>query len=463
MPKEDPVRVNEVRVSIVVVELLVLMAASACASSGARPAPAAPSAPALVSRAQPEDDRPLGQEDADEPTGILTLPQAAALALARNPELAALSLELRAREGAVVQASARPNPVLEASVEDFAGTGAARGSSRSQSTVQLGQLFELGGKRPARTRLAARAVDLARWDYDARRNVIRGQVAQAYLDVLTAQERGVVTADIVRLAERVSSTVAERVRAGKVAPIEETRARAALATTRLELDRVRRELEAARRRLAATWGSEDPRFDAVDGTLDAVITVPSQEELAARLSRNPELARWDSEILQRRAALDLEEARRIPDVALSGGPRWLNESRDLAFVLFATVPLPIYNRNEGAIEEARQRLAKGERERGVAGLRLTTALTETYRALSTAAAEIATLKTEVLPAAQEAFEAVNEGYRFGKFGLVDVLEAQRTFFEARSRMLRALSEYHKALAEVERLTNAPLTAGMREG
>jgi outer membrane protein TolC len=140
---------------IVVVELLVLMAASACASPRPSSSLAAPSSLAHVSAARLGDDRPREEQDADEPTGVLTLGQATARALARNPELAALSLERRAREEAVVQASARPNPFLEASVEDFAGTGAG-----------------------------ARAVYLARGEYEARRNVIRGQVAQAYLDVL---------------------------------------------------------------------------------------------------------------------------------------------------------------------------------------------------------------------------------------------------------------------------------------
>lgn len=279
------------RAVIVVVELLVVMAASACASPRLSSAPSAPSSLAVAGAAEPEADRPREPTGAGEPTGVLTLGQAMALALARNPELGALTLELRAREGAVVHASVRPNPILGASVEYFGGTGATRGFSSSESTVQLGQLFELGGKRPARTRLAARAVDLARWDYAAKRNAVRGEAVQAYLDVLTAQERQTLTLDIVRLAERVTTTVAERVRAGKVPPIEETRARAALASTRLERERVGRELEAARRRLAATWGSEDPRFDAVEGRLDTATTAPSHEELAARPSGHAELDR----------------------------------------------------------------------------------------------------------------------------------------------------------------------------
>lgn len=240
-----------------------------------------------------------------------------------------------------------------------------------------------------------------------------------------------------------------------MAPIEETRAGAALASTRLELARVERELEAGRRRLAATWGSASPRFDAVAGRLSETAPIPALEELAARLSRNPELVRWETEFEQRRAALELERARAVPDVTIGAGPRWLSESRDLAFVVGVSVPLPLFNRNEGAVEEARRRLEKADYEREAARVRLTAALGDVYRSLSIATAEVATLQAEILPAAQAAFDAVNEGYRFGKFGLLDVLDGQRALFEARGRLVRALSDYHRAAAEAARLVNAP--------
>ncbi|NIQ01614.1 MAG: hypothetical protein GWM98_15520, partial [Nitrospinaceae bacterium] len=52
---------------------------------------------------------------------------------------------------------------------------------------------------------------------------------------------------------------------------------------------------------------------------------------------------------------------------------------------------------------------------------------------------------------------INEGYRFGKFGFLDVLDSQRTLFEARARYLKTLARYHQAVAEVERLTGEPLS------
>ena len=66
------------------------------------------------------------------------------------------------------------------------------------------------------------------------------------------------------------------------------------------------------------------------------------------------------------------------------------------------------------------------------------------------------MKSAVLPGAQSAFDAATEGFRQGKFGYLEVLDAQRTFFEARGRHIEALSAYHKAVADTERLIGGGL-------
>ena len=91
-------------------------------------------------------------------------------------------------------------------------------------------------------------------------------------------------------------------------------------------------------------------------------------------------------------------------------------------------------------------------------MRVLTELAATYAELSSAFAEATTLQNDVLPGAQSAFEAFSEGYRQGKFGFLDVLDAQRTLFEARGRYLEALTAYHRAVADMERLIGEPLEA-----
>ncbi|HEY5866831.1 MAG TPA: TolC family protein [Candidatus Tectomicrobia bacterium] len=392
------------------------------------------------------------------PTGALILSQAQALALLQHPRLAAFGWEARAGEARTLQASLRPNPEVGIEVENFAGSGALRGFRGTEITIHLGQLIELAGKRQKRTRVAALERDLVAWDYEAARIEVLTQVTQAFVEVLSAQERLRLNLELVRLAEQVRRTAAERVRAGKVSPVEETRAQVALSTSRIAAERTQRELDAARARLVVTWGGRTPAFDRVEGTLEPIPPIPSAARLAERIAQNPDIARWVTEMAQRQAALDLARAQRVPDPTLRGGVRYLRETSDTALVMDFSIPLPVFNRNQGGVGEAHARLAKAEEERRTAEGQVRTALADAYGALASAFVEATRLHTEVLPGAQQAFDATSEGYRQGKFGFLEVLDAQRTLFESRGRYLEVLAAYHRAVAEVERVIGEPLGA-----
>ncbi|MEX0805349.1 MAG: TolC family protein [Candidatus Binatia bacterium] len=393
----------------------------------------------------------------EEPTGALTLRQALALALMRNPELAAFAWEVRAGEARTLQAGLFPNPEIGVEVENFAGSRELRGFRGSETTIQFSQLIELGGKRLKRSRAAGLERDLAAWNYETKRLDVFTRVAQSFVETLSAQERVALNEELVRLAEQVFKTVAERVQAGKVSPVEETRAKVALSSSRIALERARRELDAAKNALVATWGSTRVSFERVDGKLDVVAPIPTAEQVAQRLQQNPDLARWVTEIAQREAAVDLESARRIPDLTMGIGPRYFNETNDQAMMMEFSIPLPFFDRNQGGYLEARYRLAKANEERRAAEAQVRAALGEAYGTLSAAFTEATALKNEVLPGASSAFEAASEGYRQGRFGILDVLDAQRTLFEARGQYLEALGAYHKSVAQVERLIGEPLS------
>jgi len=83
---------------------------------------------------QPPDAVPLAQAVIN-PTSVLTLPQAQALALLQHPRLAAFGWEVRAGEARTLQASLPPNPELGIEVEDFAGSGALQGLRGTEITV----------------------------------------------------------------------------------------------------------------------------------------------------------------------------------------------------------------------------------------------------------------------------------------------------------------------------------------
>lgn len=396
------------------------------------------------------------------PTDSVSLRDAVALALLHSPDLAAFAWETRALEARILQAGRPPNPVIGVVAEDI-GASRLRSSTvgseqviQPQTTVQLSQILELGGKRTARRNLAARTRDLAAWDYEAARIDVLTQVTHAFIDVLAAQEMVTLTAQTTRLVEQVQQSVGARVVAGVVSPIEETRADVALATVRVESNRALRLLDAGRRRLASYWGASEAVFPAASGHLDVAPELPSIAELMTRLADNPDLARWAVEILEREAALAAEQSKRLPDVTVTGGYRRFTDLRSNAFVVGGSLPMPVFDRNSGGIREAKSRLAKAYEERRAAEARVSARLAEAYRALASAHDEVTALRTTVLPGSRQTFEAVTEGYRLGKFGYLDVLDAQRTMIAAGGQYLRALSDYQKAVADVERLIGAPL-------
>jgi cobalt-zinc-cadmium efflux system outer membrane protein len=409
------------------------------------PAFVAPASAGAAPRAEP-----------DEPTGMLRLRDALALALLRNAALAADSYELRAREAALLQAGALPNPTLSLEVEDVAGSGDFSGVEQAQTTLLLGQLIELGGKRAARIEVAAAERDLAAWDYEVRRIDVFAGTAGAFVDVLAAQERLRLADEVLELARSVQHVASLRKREGLASPAEEIRAGVATDVAGVEREHAEHELETARQKLAAFWSGEAPRFERAEGALDALPQPPSPEEIERRLLASPSLALWQAELARRHARRAGAQSQRVPDLIVFAGPRRLSGPEDTALVAGVSVPLPLWNRNRGAIEESEHRIAKLAAEQRSARVLAATDLATARVALVAAVEESHLLRTRVLPGIESAVDVMRRGYEQGRFAQIEVLEAERARVAAREQYLRALVEAHRSASEIERLTGAPL-------
>jgi cobalt-zinc-cadmium efflux system outer membrane protein len=246
------------------------------------------------------------------------------------------------------------------------------------------------------------------------------------------------------------------VRAGAVSPVEEERARVNLERVRLQLAREARALELARAQLAATWGEPSPQFTRALGELDTLAPTPDVARLEAAVSDSPELARWNAEIGQREAALALERARRIPDVTVSVGGRYYADGDDAGLVAGVSVPLPLFDRNRGGVLDAGHRVARTRAEQRLADVSVRAALRARYQELLAAREEIAALRDRIIPHAERVFSETRRGYAIGLFRHVEVLDAQRTLFDARRELLDALTAFHLAAIDLERITGVPL-------
>lgn len=401
---------------------------------------------------------------AAEPTQLgvpaeLTLREALRLALSANPRLQALEWELRKAEGRTRQAGARPNPELSFDLENIGGSSAG-----SEATLSVGQLLELGGKRSARVGAARAEQQVVSLDIQTERLVLFGEVSTRFIEALAAERSFTLSDEEIRAAEEAAATNAQRVRAGAAHPVERRRADVELANLRLERAILQSEVSLARSRLSSTWGEPEPRFERLIGLLDSLPPLPSIDSVRSRAEASPVLARWRAEREARERRLDLERARRIPNVTPMAGVRTLSDGAERTFVGGVSLPLPIFDRNRGAIDEASASLRQAPLGEAQARLELRRSLTESHVTLRRARDKLDAIRRDVLPEAARAFEEMRVGYERGRFSYLDLLEARRTWLRARREELQTLLAAHLAFAELERLVGARLESDPnREG
>jgi cobalt-zinc-cadmium efflux system outer membrane protein len=391
-----------------------------------------------------------------EPSGDLTLRRAVALTLLNSPELKAFALQVRAAEARSVEAGLWTNPELEFEMDEFGGTGERSGTDAAEFAVSLGQTFPLGGDIERRRDLAGYRAQLAGWDYEAARIGVLTELAQRYVSVLAEQQSLAVAEEELKLAEAVLATTRKRVEAGAARPIERIRARVPVAQAEVRVKRSRRSLEAVRRQLALMWNQPSPAFGAVAGDLDRIAEPPAPEALAMLINQNPQVARWAVEVSARRAEEAFAKADRMPDVTGRIGVKQFNELDETALVMSLSLPLPIFDRNQGDIQAARLDVAAAEQRQREAEARLERQISAAWTQLANAYDEAVVLRERALPAATEAFGVTRAAFEQGDVAFLDVLDAERTLVELHRQRVAALADYHTAVAEIEGLIGRSL-------
>jgi cobalt-zinc-cadmium efflux system outer membrane protein len=407
--------------------------------------------PAGHAPAQNTNDLPLASGTTCPATSApLTLAQALQLAQDHNPGLSAARHALAATDGALQQARVWPNPQLAVEMED------TRRATRT-TTYTVSQTLELGGKRRARTDAAQLAQDIARQQLAARASSLRGEVTLAWLEVLHNGERLTLARHSASLAERMAQSTGRRVQAGKLPPMEQTRAQVAAASVALEVSQAESEWRIGRHRLAALLG-RGTCAGQPEGDGDVLPPQPEIGQVVRRAATAPMVRLASLEVDRRQALSAIERSKQTPDVTLSLGSKRDEEAARNALVIGVSMPLPLFDRNQGNLLEALRRTDEARDELAAAELHAQTAAAEGFETLRHARAEALSLRQEVLPAARQAYDLATRGFALGKFGLTEVLDAQRTLFDTQTRTLRALSAAHRAATALDALLGPDLTS-----
>lgn len=373
----------------------------------------------------------------------LSLSDALSFAIKANPDIAVAIREREAIAGTKVQAATRPNPFVSTSIQD------TRSATR-QIYLQLNQEMELGGKRAARMDAADAFYNKADAELAAKQAEIHANVVAAFYEVLVAQERLNLAKTSVEIAELALDAASKRVKAGKSSPVEQTKSSVASSSAKIELVQAATQLANSRKRLSALWGDNAPDFERAMGEVTSIPEVSSINDLQDLIDISPSVKLAKLEINAREALTKIERSKAVPNITFSAGVINNQEVGLNQALLGLSIPIPVFDRNQGNLQEAVSRKFKAEDELVALKNRIQTNLVTQYERLSAARQATLALQTEILPNAQSAFDAANRGFSLGKFNFLDVLDAQRTLYQAKSQYINALLDAHQSIAEIER-------------
>lgn len=401
-------------------------------------------AAACAQAAQAQTSPPVAE------TGMLTLGRALELAGAAAPSVDVATASVRVAEEQRRVAGLRPNPTVQTEIENVAGTGPYRGLGQAETTVSLALPIELGGKRSARIAVADAQTRRALLTSAITQADVRLQVTQLYVAAVSGKWRAFNARDQLRIAEDALSVARARVQAGRASPIEEQRADVARLNAQASAERSQRLADAATTNLSRRIGQSAGLVDMT--SLDRIPAVDYGPGLRPDAAGTLALAAADADLAFADAGIRLARSQRLPDITVGPGIRRFEATNDMAAVVSFSIPIPVFNSGRAAIDQATAERGRVEAQRRVTALDVEQAITDAQAEADNAATAARNANGPALAAAHEAARIARIGYREGKFGQLDLLDAERTLAETRLAAIDALAAYHDAKARLERLT-----------
>ena len=383
---------------------------------------------------------------------ILTLPDAIKRAINDSPYLKSLNSQVEAAEGAELQSSYQPNPELTFEAENILGSGEFSGADAAEFTLEVSQTLEKKDKRLARRDAAKAIKEQLNYVYLAARLTIERDVHIAYANVLSEAESVKLALEQEKLAKNVLKTVSKRVKAAVDSEIQKSKAEVEHAMSVIARQKHQQQLAISKATLARFWGASELSFSLDHSHFYALKPPETLMHYQQLLMLTPDVQRLQYVKSEKQSLLKLQKALAKPDPNISFGLRDFRESGDQALMVGVSIPIALHDLNKGNIVKAQSELHQVDNESQQIVRLLEQQLSENWQAWSMAYAEASRLNQKLLPAAEKSFALARSGYERGKFPYLEVLDAQRTLFDARSQYHDALRRYHAARAHVERLT-----------
>ena len=390
------------------------------------------------------------------PPTPLTIDQAVREAVDHNLSIAAERYNLAVADSRIVTATLRPNPVLTASAMVPDATVFNSNINPKEGIVRGDVLIERGGKRERRVDVAqeARAVTELQLQNTIRTIALGAQ--RAFIDVQQAQSDLDLARESLSAFNEIVTINTERVRSGDLAAVELARSRLAALQFRNDVKSRETKLATAKHRLRALLGRTDAAPIEVAGGLrrdGAPARVEALQQQAFRL--RPDLKALERDQARSAADVRLQLAQGKVDYTVSGEFHRQVAPGSLAgneWGLFLSAPIPIFNRNQGEAERARQEARQAAARIAALQADITSELRSAWEQFTTTKDLVETIEQQMLAQARDVRDTTAYSYRRGEASFIEFLDAQRTFNDTMQSYNEARAEYARSLYTLDALT-----------
>jgi cobalt-zinc-cadmium efflux system outer membrane protein len=394
--------------------------------------------------------------------GSLGEEDAVGLAMHRNRDVIAAQLDLKATEVDRVAAGVYPNPVLSYTVGNLVlGKGNPQGTmanpgfvDQTVHTLEISEIIDIWAKRNTRIRTANRGIEHQRLMLEDALREIAYAVRTAFDDVLREQsELALAKETQARYEETIRLSRARRA-AGDISEnelkkieLEGLRYQNATIDEEMQLDLARQKLAGL---LAMASAIELPSELAEPGLRREPLTVDALVKRA--LETRPDARAVIAE--RRRAEAALSQARReaFPDISLgvayTHSDFTISGDNPNSLALSLSLPLPVFDRNQGAIGHAHVDMLRAENDAAKVELQIRHEVADAVRKAARSQKLVGVYEGGMLARAEAALSVAEKSYRAGAVSLLELLEAQRTYLETRGAYLSALYDYRQAHIDV---------------
>ena len=377
----------------------------------------------------------------------LTIEQLQEIAMQNNPSLSEAYARVQAVRGRWVQAGLMPNPIV-----GYSGQQLGSGGQAEQHGVLLFQKYVGGRKLRLSRAVAAQEIHQAEQQLAAQRLRVLTDARIGYYDVLAAQQKLELAQQLVGAADKAEKIAEQLLAAGDVNKVAHFQARVEAEAARVQVQNSQNELTAAWRRLSAVIGI--PYFASrwLNGSLDDFIpSIEWKEALTTILSQSPEVADALFGVERARRAYARARVEPTPNIDLEAVVQSDNSTNSTNGNLVVGFPLPVFDRNQGSIQEAKSQMIASQRTVGRIELGLQQRLAEVFQRYENSRNQVQRYSQDdgVLENAKRTLDLVTSLYEGDDISYLNLLTAQRTYFQTNLTYIESLRQMWIAVAEIE--------------